>query len=209
MLLQGTDEWRQERCGSVGSSDAPRAVRRIKSGGYSADRDSLITQKVVERLTGVPVEIPKTFAMQEGTRREPDSRLLYSIIKNVEVEQVGLVPHPLIAGAHASPDGFVGARGLVELKNPQIAAHLETLTNEVISQDYFVQMQWQMGCTGRDWCDYVSYHPAFPTSMQMWTKRVARDAKFIGELESEIRAVIREVERKVEQLSRRYGRIAA
>jgi hypothetical protein len=205
MLQQGTDEWRQARCGSVGASDAPRVVRRLKSGGFSADRESLLAEKVLERLTNVPFQIPKTFAMLQGTAREPDARLLYELVKGVEVEQVGLVPHPLLAGSHASPDGYVGALGLIEIKCPMPPQHLDTLIGEAISGDHFTQMQWQMACTGRHWCDYTSYSSDFPPKMQMWVKRVQRDAKFIGELEREIAQFIKEVDRKVEQLSRRYA----
>jgi hypothetical protein len=203
-LIQGSDAWKLLRCGSIGASDAPRVVRRIKSGGYSADRDSLMAAKVLERLTGVPVEIYKTFAMVQGTAREPDARMTYSIIKGVEIEEVGLVPHPLIKGAHASPDGLAGLIGLVEFKCPLPAEHLDTLLTETISNDHMVQMQWQMACTGRKWCDFVSFNPDFPAAMQLWTRRVARDATRIGELESEIKQFIRELEQKVDKLSRRY-----
>jgi hypothetical protein len=205
MLQQGSDAWRQARCGSVGASDAPRVVRRIKSGGFSADRESLLWEKVVERITGVPFEIPKSFAMNQGTEREPDARLMYSIVKSVEVEEVGLVPHPFVKGSHCSPDGLVGARGLIELKCPERKAHGEMLINETISNDYVVQMAWQLACTGRDWCDFVSYSSDFPLRMQVWVKRVHRDAGLIAELEREIATFVREIDRKVEQLSRRYA----
>jgi putative phage-type endonuclease len=205
MLQQGTDAWRQARCGSVGASDAPRVVRRIKSGGFSADRESLLWEKVIERVTSVPFEIPKSFAMNQGTEREPDARMTYCVVKGVEVEEVAIVPHPSIKGAHCSPDGLVGARGLVELKCPEKKAHGELLINETISADYLTQVAWQMACTARDWCDFVSFNPDFPPHMQMWIKRVHRDAKLITELEREIATFIRELEQKVDRLSRRYA----
>jgi putative phage-type endonuclease len=203
MLQQGTDEWRQARCGSIGASDAPRVVRRTKS-GYSADRDSLMASKILERLTGVPVEIPKTFAMAQGTEREPIARMTYSVIKGVDVEEVGLIKHPLIKGTHSSPDGLVGETGLLEIKCPLPAAHLDTLLGETISEAHLVQMQWQMACTGRAWCDFTSFSSDFPPAMQLWVRRVRRDAAFIAELEREIAQFIKEVDRKVAELSRRY-----
>ena len=204
MLQQGTDAWRQARCGSVGASDAPRVVRRTKT-GYSADRDSLMASKVLERLTGVPVEIFKTVAMLQGTEREPEARLLYSMVRGVEVEEVGIVLHPSIKGAHASPDGLVAETGLLEIKSPQPAAHMDTLMSETISEAHVVQMHWQMACIGSQWCDFVSYNPDFPPAMQLWIRRVYRDAKFIAELEREIAQFIREVDQKVDRLSRRYA----
>jgi len=207
MLQQGTDEWRQARCGSIGASDAPRVVRRIKN-GYSADRESVMAEKVLERLTNVPFQIYKTAAMLQGTAREPDARMTYELVKGAEVDEVGLIPHPLIQGAHASPDGYVAMQGLIEIKCPEPGKHLDTLLNETISNDHLVQMQWQMACTGRHWCDYVSFNPDFPPKMQLWVKRVPRDAAFIGELEREIRTFIRELEQKVDRLSRRYAAAA-
>lgn len=205
MLQQGTDAWRQARCGSVGASDAPRVVRRIKSGGFSADRDSLMAEKVLERLTNTPVEIYKTAAMLQGTAREPEARLLYEMVKGSEVEQVGLVEHPSITGSHASPDGLIGDTGLIEIKCPLPAAHLDTLLGETISNDHLVQMHWQMACTGRVWCDYVSFNPDFPTRMQLWIKRVHREPSLIAGLEREIATFIKDVEAKVLKLSRRYA----
>ena len=213
MLQQGTDEWRQARCGSVGASDAPAVVRRTKT-GYSADRETLMANKVLERITNTPVDIYKTPAMLQGTAREPDARLLYSMIKGVEVEEVGLIQHPRIDGAHASPDGFVlvpggtAIAGLIEIKCPMPAKHLDTLLNETIINDHIVQMQWQMACTAHAWCDYVSFNPDFPPHMQMWIKRVQRDGDLIALLESEIRTFIKDLETKVVRLSRRYAMAA-
>jgi putative phage-type endonuclease len=208
MLQQGTSEWRQARCGSVGASDAPRVVRRTKS-GYSADRDNLMAEKVIERLTGAPFEPFKSAAMLQGTAREPDARMLYEMVRGVEVEEAGLTPHPKIEGSHASPDGYVtGISGLIEIKCPLPAAHLDTLLTETISNDYLVQMQWQMACTGRDWCDYVSFNPDFPARMQLWVKRIPRDPKHIGELEGEIRIFLRELQLRLDRLSSRYERAA-
>jgi putative phage-type endonuclease len=208
-LRQGTDEWRQARCGSIGASDAPSVVRRIKSGGYSADRESLMAAKILERVTMKPREIPKTFAMQQGTAREPDARLTYALRRDVEVEETGLVPHPFIKGSHASPDGLVGVNGLVEIKCPLEAAHIDTLIHRTISNDHIIQMQWQMACCPeRQWCDFMSYNPDFPARMRMWDQRVPRHPALILELEREIAAFIRELERKVEQLRREYPEAA-
>jgi predicted phage-related endonuclease len=207
-LQQGSDAWRQARCGSVGASDAAKVVRKIQSGGFSADRKSLMADKVLERLTGVPVEIPKTFAMQQGTAREPMGRLTYSIVRGVEVEEVGLVPHRRIKGSHASPDGFVGEQGLIEIKCPLPAQHLDTLLNQTISNDHIVQMMWQLACTGREWCDFVSFNSDFPTGMHFWVKRVPRDDALIRELEREIAAFIKEMEAKLDRLRRSYAETA-
>lgn len=207
MLQPGTSEWMALRCGSVGASDAPRVVRRMKSGGYSADRESLLAEKVLERLTGVATDRVKTAAMLMGLEREPVARLTYALIRGVEVAEVDPMPHPSIVGAHASPDGLVG-KGLIEIKCPQPAAHLNTLISEAVSEDYLVQMQWQMAVTGRAWCDYASFNPDFPPEMRLWVRRIPRDPKRIAELEREIKGFIKEIELRLDRLSSRYQKAA-
>lgn len=209
MLIQGTDEWRLARCGSIGSSDMPRLTRKVKSGGWSADRDQLMGEKFMERLTRVPHQGFKSAAMLQGNEREPIARLTYELIRGVEIVEVGLVRHPSIEGAHASPDGLIGDHGLVEIKCPLPAAHLEALDNEKIPPDHMTQMQWQMACTDRAWCDYVSFNPDFPATMQLWVRRVARNQYDIDSYTIEAKRFIRELEDRIERLTRRYGRLAA
>jgi hypothetical protein len=205
------EAFRQARCGSIGGSDVPDIVRRTKS-GYSATRANLMALKVLERLTGVAVPTYQSKAMADGLAKEPLARAAYAVLHDVTVEDApapGLIPHPLIAGAHASPDGLIGSLGLVEIKCPEHAAHLDTLLSETIEKDYRVQIQWQLACTGRHWCDYVSWHPDFPASMQFWEQRVERCPVFMSELEGEVRTFLAELEYKVAELKRRYEQEAA
>lgn len=188
-----------------------RAERRSprQVGGFSADRESLLATKVLERITNTPVEKYKTPAMLKGIEREPEARLTYSVIRGVEVEEVALVPHPFIKGTHCSPDGLIGNDGLVELKCPMAPAHLDLLLNGQISSDYTTQMMWQLCCTGRAWVDFVSYSSDFPPAMQIWIKRVHRDQTLIAGLEREIAEFVKQVDRKVAELSRRYANAMA
>jgi len=206
-MQQGSEEWLQATAGSCGSSDAPRIVRKTDK-GYSADRGTLLGEKVLEKLTGRRTDRPKTQAMQNGIDREPVARIGYSIKYNIEVEQVPFVPHPLIVGAHCSPDGYVGELGLVEIKCPEAKKHIEVLITEAIPKDHMEQMMWQMACTGRQWCDYVSFHPGFPKEMSMWVKRVPRVETHIKDLESEVKTFIKEINAKVSKLTARYASAA-
>jgi hypothetical protein len=61
-----------------------------------------------------------------------------------------------------------------------------------------------MAVSGAHWCDYVSFNPDFPPSMQLWIERVERSAEVISELEAEVRTFIVELETKVAELRRRY-----
>lgn len=202
MLKQGSNEWKLARVGSVGASDSPQVMRKTAK-GYSADRDSLLTEKIYERLTGKPWPSFMTGPMQRGLDLEPIARMTYAIIKGHEVDEAGLVPHPKIKGSHASPDGYVGGKGLVEIKAPEVKAHMKLHDTGSISHDHMTQMQWQLAVTGRDWVDYVSFNPDFPLRMQLWTRRIPRDPAYIAEMEREIAKFVSELEAKLEKFSRK------
>ena len=135
-------------------------------------------------------------------RTEAQARAMYALETSEPVEETGFHPHPLIAMSGASPDGLVGARGLVEIKCPNTATHIATLTGAAIDRKYLLQMQWQMACTGRAWCDFVCFDPRMPEGLQLYIKRVDRDDAYIADLASEIRKFLAEVEAKVSALQR-------
>ena len=143
-------------------------------------------------------------AMEWGTATEPQARLSYEFQAGVDVIQVGLVKHPRIAGTHCSPDGLIGDIGLVEIKCPNTATHIETLLGEGIAGKYITQMQWQMACTGRAFCDFVSFDPRLPVDMQLFVKRVNRDDPAIDEMETEVRKFLAELSDKIEALNAKY-----
>lgn len=202
-LEQGSDAWRVARCGSLGASRIHEVVARTKT-GPSAMRANCMGDLIAERLTGAPLPKFVTSAMQHGTDTEAEARAAYEFDRNVDVELVGLVRHPSINGTHASPDGLVGADGIVEFKCPQIPEHINTLLNQTIPGKYITQIQWQLGVTGRAWADYVSYCPMMPASMQLWIKRVERDQKAISELEEQVSEFLHELEAKVARLREKY-----
>ncbi len=60
----------------------------------------------------------------------------------------------------ASPDGLVGADGLLEIKCPYSSQkHLARVAEGVVPEEYKPQMLVQLLCTGRKWVDFVSYDP--------------------------------------------------
>jgi predicted phage-related endonuclease len=106
----------------------------------------------------------------------------------------------LLSQSGASPDGLVGDDGLVEIKCPNTATHIQTLLDQKIPQKYETQMLWQLECTGRKWCDFVSFDPRMPEDLKLFVKRFERDderldeiramvADFIGELEDKLTAL--------------------
>ena len=199
---QRTTEWFAQRLGKVTASKVADVIARTKS-GYSASRENYLAQLVVERFTGTVAESYSNAAMQWGTDQEPFARAAYEHATGVLVEECGFVLHPEISESGASPDGLVGDDGLIEIKCPSTATMIETLLDDKIPGKYITQMQWQMACTGRAWCDFVCFDPRMPEGLQLYIKRVDRDDAYIADLASEIRKFLAEVEAKVSALQQK------
>jgi putative phage-type endonuclease len=203
-MEQGSQEWLAARCGKVTASRAADVIVKTKS-GWGASRANYMGELIAERLTGTPAEKYTNAAMQWGTDTEAAARAAYQVEKMTPVVKVGFVPHPSIAMAGASPDGFVGDDGLIECKCPNTATHIETLLGQSVPSKYICQIQFQIACTGRQWCDFVSFDPRLPESMSLFVQRVHRDGEAIEYLEKEIRAFISEMDEKLAALVSRYG----
>jgi len=199
MMDQGTDEWFTIRIGKVTASRVADVIAKTKT-GYSASRDNYMAQLVCERLTGQKGESFTNAAMQHGTDTEPLARAAYEALRDVLVDEVGFVPHPSIIMAGASPDGLVGDDGLLEIKCPNTATHIETLLSQSVPGKYNTQMQFQMACTGRQYCDFVSFDNRLPEELQLFVKRVPRDNEFIKQMEDEVVKFLNELDIKIAQL---------
>jgi putative phage-type endonuclease len=207
VIDQGTPEWHQERCGKATASRIADIIATTKS-GPSASRKNYLAQLVAERLTGTVAESYTNAAMQWGKDTEEQARATYAFLQGVDVLKAPFVPHPELTDSGASPDGFVGSDGLIEIKCPNTATHIETLLASKIDAKYITQMQWQMACTGRQWCDFVSYDPRMPEHLAIWVKRVPRDSAMIEELEGAVRVFLAEVASTVAALEA-YAEAAA
>lgn len=199
-IEQGTPEWFEMRCGKVTASRIADLAAKIKS-GYAASRANYMAQLIVERLTGAVAESYTNAAMQWGIDTEPHARAAYEFVTDCEVEQIAFADHPSIDMAGASPDGLVGNAGLVEIKCPQSATHIDYLMSQKIPKKYIDQMQWQMACLDRGWCDFVSFDPRMPENLNKWIVRVDRDDKRIAELELEVNLFIGELDEKIAKLN--------
>lgn len=199
---QRTDEWRQVRCGKITASRMNAVMNTLKNGDSGAERRKYIGELVCERLTGEPTPHFQNAAMQHGTELEPLARQAYELETGNLVEEVGFIEHPTIPNAGASPDGLIGDDGLIEIKCPETWTHLETLKSEEIKEDYLLQMQWQLECTKRKWCDFVSYDDRLPEKLRIFIKRVKRDDKLIERIKNEVWAVNAEVDNALKDLER-------
>lgn len=191
-MEQRTDEWFAARLGKVTASRVGDIMAKTKS-GYGAARKNYMAQLLCERLTGVREEVYINAAMQRGTDLEPKARATYMLLTGELVEEVGFVKHPIISMAGASPDGLINDDGLIEIKCPNTATHLEFIRTKKPKSEYILQMQWQMACTGRSWCDFVSYDDRLPEKFAFYSIRLKRDDDLIKEIEAEVQKFLDEL----------------
>lgn len=209
MIQQGTDEWLAQRLGKVTASRIADVMARTKT-GYGASRANYMSDLLVERLNGQPTEGFTNAAMQWGTEQEPHARAEYEFITLHDVEQVAFIDHPTIAMTGASPDGLVGTDGLIEIKCPNSKAHIEFLETSAVPDRYLKQMHWQMICTGRVWCDFVSYDPRITVpEMRIAIKRVPIDHSLAAEITAEVTQFLDELASRERSLRARYQEAAA
>ena len=205
---QKSPEWFAARLGKVTASRVADVIAKTKS-GYSTSRDNYMAQLVCERMTGTQGESFTNAAMQWGTDQEPLARAAYEAAQDVLVDETGFVIHPRIQEAGASPDGLVGMFGLIEIKCPNTATHIETILSDKVPGKYITQMQWQMACTERQWTDFVSYDPRMPEGLQLFIQRVDFDPEYVKTLETEVIAFLCELETKIKNLNeRKHGKTA-
>lgn len=204
MLEQRSDEWFQTRLGKVTASCIYKVMAKLKTGKPSADRDNYAAQLVAERLTGKPTESFTNGAMQWGTDTEPMAREAYALSSGEVPVEIGFIDHPTIEMSGASPDGLIGFDGMLEIKCPNTSTHIATLLGAGIDRKYLLQMQWQMACAGRDWCDFASFDPRLPPEMQLHVRRVERDDELIAEIQDEVTKFLADIADTVTALEAAY-----
>jgi putative phage-type endonuclease len=190
-MEQRTDEWFKARLGKVTASRVADVLAKIKT-GEAAARKNYKMELVVQRLTGQQQESFTNAAMEWGTATEPQARMAYEAHTSSFVEEKGFVDHPTIEWFGCSPDGVVG-EGLIEIKCPNTATHIETIIDEKAPSKYIPQMQCQMAVTNAKWCDFVSFDPRVPEELQLFVVRVDRDQEYIDQMEVEVKQFLSEV----------------
>ncbi len=197
---QGSDEWQAIRAGKVTASKITDIMAKLKSGKPSAGRTTYMGQLIAERLTGIKSDSYSNSAMQWGIETEPQARAAYEFLNDVEVEQVAFMDHQTIENGGMSPDGLCGKLGLLEIKCPNTATHIEMLISKKIPKKYIDQMQWQMACSKRIWCDFMSFDPRMPEHLNKLIIRVTRDDTYIQEMEMEVIKFNTEIKEKLKTL---------
>ena len=199
MIEQRSNEWFHQRYGNASASRIKDVIAKTKS-GYSASRESYLTELVLERF-GAFSEPYINKSMEWGNEQEPFARATHETQQSIMVQECGYILHPTIARSGASPDGLIGDDGVLEIKCPDTKTHFEYLLAEKVPTAYIPQMAWQILCTSRKWADFVSYDPRAPQGLNYFYIRYVPEQDYLDMLESEVREFLIEVESKYQTLN--------
>jgi predicted phage-related endonuclease len=184
---QGTEAWRQSRCGLLTASNFKHVIARKASGDALKARQTYMRTLAFERISQVPVHELTAKSLAWGKTNEGRARTEYEIRSGNLCTEVPLLIHPDLPFVGASPDGLVGDDGGIEIKCP-ISEHVHIGTwIEGMPEEHVPQVQGAMFVTGRRWWDFVSSDPRLgdhPASL--YVERITRDDVFIRTLEDEL-----------------------
>lgn len=180
---QGSNEWLQSRLGKPTASNFGKLI--TPTGKPSTSAEGYINELIAQRITGELPEFYTNAAMERGNELEPAAKALYEFINDVEVAEVGLCLHDTL-DCGASPDGLIGVDGGIEIKCPLPHTHIAYLREGVVPGKYIPQIQGCLWITGREWWDFMSYHPA----MEDLIVRVERDNEYIKKLADQVERAV-------------------
>ena len=192
---QRTDEWYDARLGRATASRFKDVMTTIRT-GESAAVKNYRSELVAERLTHKQADNFTSKEMQRGIDSEDLARLEYQLVTGNLVTECGFFKHKDLE-AGASPDGLIGTDGVLEIKCPNTATHVETLIKRELPKQYFWQVQGQMWITERKWCDFVSFDDRLPENAQFICIRVERDEEAIKKLSETVKAFLESVDQEV------------
>lgn len=199
MIEPNTPEWEAARLGKLTASRFWEAVKTTKT-GWSEYRRKYAIELLAERLSGMRAQRFLSDAMLWGVETEAAAIRAYEKSEGVSVAPCGFIDHPKIAMSGATPDGFVGDDGLVEVKCPETRTHVAMLMSPELNDAHYLQMQWQIACTGRKWCDYLSFDLRMPPALRLARVHIMRDEARIALMEKQARAFLAEVTLAVQAL---------
>ena len=181
---QGSDEWKQVRCGKVTAS----RFKDVMTKGRGVTADNYRNELYAEHFTGIPKYEINAKALKWGNYHEPAGRTAYSFHRNLPVVKTGFVMRKDIPGVGTSVDGLVGDDGVMEIKCPyDFATHAMNLRFKKLDKRYVWQVQGHLWITGRKWCDFVSFDPRYKdVAKQLSIITVERDDEMIEELEYQV-----------------------
>lgn len=184
---QGADEWFEARKGVFTASNFSKII--TSTGKESTSQLDFIYETISDLFLKEKEASYTNENMDRGVELEPIARQEYQKQTFNIVDQVGFVLSDC-GNFGCSPDGLIGDDGLIEIKCPKAKNHLKYCIDNKLPTQYVAQVQGQLYVTGRQWCDFVSFHPDINFNNGLFIVRVERDEDFISALEDQLKEVI-------------------
>lgn len=165
-LIQGTDEWRQARCGLLTASEMKLIVTpTLKMASNDKERGHLY-ELLAQRISNYVEPAYISFDMLRGQEDENEALSIYSQ-HIAPLTAVGFITNDKWGFTLGySPDALVGEDGAVECKSRRQKFQIETFVNNVVEgsipADFILQVQTGLLVSERQWCDLVSYSGGLP-----------------------------------------------
>lgn len=198
---QGSYLWLKMRLGVISASKCKDMM--AKKG--TATRNNYMMQLIAEVITGIPTELGPFKQLEWGKENEPAARTAYSFMTGEAVHEIPFIYADQSMRCGISPDGIVNDAGL-EIKCPFTSmVHCDTLVNDAIKDDYFLQMQFSMFVTGAQYWEFMSYDPRMPVHLMTKIIKVNRCKKTQEKIAESVREFITDMDRALEQLGVKFG----
>lgn len=195
-LIQGSDEWLQQRCGLLTASEMKLIITPTLKVADNDKTRAHVFELLFQRLTGFVEPQYVSDAMLRGQEDEIYARAAYEE-HFAPVQQVGFITNDQWGFTIGySPDGLVGDDGLIECKSRAGKYQVQTIATNEVPAEYMIQLQTGLLVTGRKWIDFISYSGGLP----MFVKRVEPDLLMQGA----ILAAATAFEAKVAEQEREY-----
>jgi hypothetical protein len=175
------------RCGKLTGSKVKDAIAIGKNGQPLQSRANLIRDILAERLTGSSVRHYVNAAMEWGLEWEEPAKSQYEAFTGCFITPCGVYDHPRIDMFCATPDGLLGADGLIEVGK--------------VPEEHKPQMLAQLACTGRKFVEFVAYDPRVKKMSPLFIRRFEPIAAEIADIEAKAEAFLAEVDKAWEILT--------
>lgn len=206
---QRTPEWYAARLGRVTGSCANDMLKANKGKEEAAGRRNLRVRLALERITGLSQEDPfVTRDMQRGIAAEPDALKGYEAETGEVARSIGFLAHPTLMAGCSLDAQIDHGRGILEMKVPKSATHLEYLRGEV-PLEYLRQCHHNLWISEAEWCDFVSYDPRFPEGLRLKITRITMDDAARKSYELLVRIFLAEVDAEVKAINAMAAAVGA
>lgn len=170
-VVQGSDEWLAMRCGILTASEMKKIITPTGKVANNGETRAHAYELAFQRLTSFVEPQYVSDAMLRGQEDEIYARAAYAD-HYAPVEEVGFITNGALGFTLGySPDGLVGADGLIECKSRCGKYQVQTIATNEVPDEYVLQLQTGLLVTGRKWIDFISYCGGLP----MFVKRVEPD----------------------------------